>query len=153
MTNLSLSKSTQTTPLITNLFKTESSKDLPHRVCSVQSGDCDLFSIGHEKRTYCDWRCETMGVRDRCEDCINGSGPGNAFEVSVLPWEFTGCHCVVSFVFELPIMDSDAAQSDIKDGSAKAEPPKAPPIAEIPNGGFKAWTQVVGSFFLYFNGW
>jgi hypothetical protein len=24
---------------------------------------------------------------------------------------------------------------------------------EIPNGGFKAWLQVLGSFFLFFNSW
>lgn len=27
------------------------------------------------------------------------------------------------------------------------------PNHEIPNGGFKAWLQVLGSFFLFFNSW
>ena len=96
------------------------------------------------------------GVKDRLEDCINGNDPGIAFEVSALGNLLTTI-AYFYLQFELPLMDlkkvSDVAQSDIKDGSTKAETPKAPPGAEIPNGGFKAWTQVVGSFFLYFNGW
>lgn len=35
------------------------------------------------------------------------------------------------------------------------EKPKAPPFAmmEVPDGGIKAWTQVICGFFLFFNTW
>jgi hypothetical protein len=47
----------------------------------------------------------------------------------------------------------EAAQSAAKADTTKIETPKPSTAREIPNGGFEAWTQVVGSFILFFNGW
>jgi hypothetical protein len=53
-----------------------------------------------------------------------------------------------------PSNSSDEAQSPAKDiQTTKEEVSRPPPTLEIPNGGFEAWTQVAGSFFLFFNGW
>jgi hypothetical protein len=43
---------------------------------------------------------------------------------------------------------------DASDVTSQIEAPIAPPQAPgIPDGGFVAWLQVLGSFFLFFNSW
>lgn len=60
----------------------------------------------------------------------------------------------------LPLNDPDAVrEKGSLEGSGQVtpvdKPEQAPPIPanEPPNGGLRAWLQVVGSFFLFFNTW
>ena len=46
----------------------------------------------------------------------------------------------------------DAAVSDESSSHLTYEAP-APVACEIPNGGFKAWLQVVGAFCIFLNTW
>lgn len=46
---------------------------------------------------------------------------------------------------DAPAINSPEAESNDKIVSAEAE--------AAPNGGLKAWTQAIGSFFLFFNSW
>ena len=50
-----------------------------------------------------------------------------------------------------PQKPSNTAHSPAKKATAKTD--NLPLSTEIPNGGFEAWTQVLGSFFLFFNCW
>ncbi|KAI9830722.1 MAG: hypothetical protein M1819_005386 [Sarea resinae] len=49
--------------------------------------------------------------------------------------------------------DLEQSPDAIKEVDAEMTSTKPPPAAPIPNGGFVAWLQVLGAFFLFFNPW
>jgi hypothetical protein len=53
-----------------------------------------------------------------------------------------------------PLESADEAHSPAKGSSTPKPEVSKPPLGpDIPNGGFEAWMQVAGSFFLFFNSW
>lgn len=61
---------------------------------------------------------------------------------------------------DIELEDNGMAEKDLEDNSMPAETPDSSPIIrkppqndEIPDGGLIAWSQVAGSFFLFFNSW
>ena len=55
---------------------------------------------------------------------------------------------------DIPTRDSGSMETS-SDPQSTTENDKAPIPSEleIPNGGFTAWLQVLGSFFIFFNTW
>jgi hypothetical protein len=60
------------------------------------------------------------------------------------------------------VISKESAMDEALDAEANIEPPTTATVSTTektsepgppPNGGFAAWLQVAGSFFLFFNGW
>lgn len=69
------------------------------------------------------------------DDSADYSGEGDSERHSVSPVE----------TLDAPATNSPEAESNEKSLAAEAQAP--------PNGGLEAWSQVLGSFFLFFNSW
>src|ERR1700761_642353 len=51
------------------------------------------------------------------------------------------------------VEELDDSQLDLQRTLSLITPVKSKCVREIPNGGLKAWLQVLGSFILFFNSW